>query len=256
MKSICWGRVVFSTLPIVLIVYMNARFAPASFPFLGVLAWTGTMVLFWVLARLFPKVWAATNQRIGAVSAGTQRVIRKNVVAFVIGYFAYAVAACLFPPLTVDFWELAASKDVAFSVIGMNGSQSPQFLACARIDSSLCPALSYRILFRVGTPAAKCHALVGIRSFDRDDFEEYSALLSASDASVEDRWMDIGIEVKVADLARLVRDRKEYSAHSWLRDFDQWYRQKQANQPPLQTPASGTPAAGAPVAPPSGAAGR
>jgi len=32
--------------------------------------------------------------------------------------------------------------------------------------------------------------------------------------------------------------------------------QKGANQPPLQTPASGTPTAGAPVAPPSGAAGR
>jgi hypothetical protein len=30
---------------------------------------------------------------------------------------------------------------------------------------------------------------------------------------------------------------------------------KEANQPPLQTPASGTPAANAPVAPPSGAAG-
>jgi len=32
--------------------------------------------------------------------------------------------------------------------------------------------------------------------------------------------------------------------------------ERSANQPPLQTPASGTPAAGAPVAPPSGAAGR
>jgi hypothetical protein len=33
-------------------------------------------------------------------------------------------------------------------------------------------------------------------------------------------------------------------------------KEKEANQPPLQTPTSGTPAASAPAAPPSGAAGR
>ena len=48
-----------------------------------------------------------------------------------------------------------------------------------------------------------------------------------------------------------------------VRDYYDWQKiskglieGNEANQPPLQTPASGTPAAGAPVAPPSGAAGR
>src|SRR5882724_1431851 len=109
---------------------------------------------------------------------------RKTLLCIGVCYFGYALAQYIFPPFTVSFWRLACTSDVAFSVVGMGGSISSQLLSTSEIDRSICPGLSYRILFWVGTPAAKCHALVGIRDYDRTVFPDYFARLQASDAIV------------------------------------------------------------------------
>jgi hypothetical protein len=183
---------------------------------------------------------------------------RRLIIIFLLGYLTHAIAGYVFPPLTVGFWRLACTQEVAFSAVGMGGDLSDQYLICSRIDQSLTPEASYRLLFFVGTPAAKCHALVGLRQFDQKKFGEYATRLEASDRFVMNVWMDFGSEEPVSRVAASVRRQEEGVLNLYQKEYREWSNQRreaeylesekrktEANQPLEPTPTAVTSASGA-----------
>jgi hypothetical protein len=151
---------------------------------------------------------------------------RLLILIFLLGYLTHVIAGYVFPPLTFGFWRLACTQEVAFSAVGMGGDISHQYLMCSRINESFSPAASYRLLFFVGTPAAKCHALVGLRQFDQKNFGDYATRLETSNRFVMNVWMDFGGKEPVSRVAASIRKNEEGVLNLYQKEYREWSNQR------------------------------
>ena len=163
-------------------------------------------------------------------------------------YVSYPLLAWVFPPCSVGFWRLACASEVAFDAVGMGGSMSRQFLECSLIDRSFSPQLSYRILFRVGSTAAKCHAVAGLRDLNRTLYSVYLDELKKSDAPVTEHWMDMGMSgFPVSLLAKRIEAGDRGMFQHYREQYSQWLHRGEANQSLQPTTTAVIPAAEQPV---------